>query len=279
MMKTSSDVRRPTSDVSAGDPSCDGVLTDRRGAASTDARTWFSGRRTVGIIALCCLNAVLLAAEIPEPRPPVPPNPVIVPQPPSLDGGLELDPVEAALKTLRERLAGHDRRIAELLTEIDGRTAPRPDLAGLDEARREREAALAKASAAAQDFIARRRANGATPVNAPSSDGSDALRALNRLAVADCYRRLVLEGGGDDEVKAGELALAEVDAALLGEADLPTLFYLRTWFLTERARRHGDPAIASQAHETARALLRDFPHSSLARTAQELVRDLPGGTP
>lgn len=226
---------------------------------------------------LLILAGTLAAADLPEPRPPAPPNPVIVPQPPNLDAGLDLDPVEAALKVLRERLAGHDRRIAELLAQIDGRTAPRPDLAGLDEARREREAALAKASAAAQDFIARRRANGATPVNAPSSDGSDALRALNRLSVADCYRRLVLDGGGEDEVKAGELALSEVDAALLGEADLPTLFYLRTWFLTERARRSNDPAIATQAHDAARAILRDFPHSSLARTAQELVRDLPGG--
>jgi len=116
------------------------------------------------------------------------------------------------------------------------------------------------------------------------------LRALNRLAVADCYRRLIIAADTEatattdrdyvSELQAGVAALATVDAALLAENDLPTLFYLRAWFAAERARRlppgAAATAAADESREAARLLLRDFPHSTLARTAQDLIRQLPG---
>jgi hypothetical protein len=225
--------------------------------------------------------SALTAADVIEPRPPGPPLPVIAPEAPSVGDAAHLSTEESATKRLRELLAGHDRRIAELIELLNGRSAPAEDsLPGLDDAHRDRDDAFMRAATQAQDYVARRRsvASANAGIAPQQNDGGDALRTLNRLAIADCYRRLVLDGGGEPEVTAGASALAEVDAALLGEADLPTLFYLRTWFLAERARRSTDPeqaaALTTQAQDTARLLIRDFPHSALSRTAQDLVRDM-----
>lgn len=233
------------------------------------------------------------AAELPPPRPPAPPNPVLNPDPPRLGGGAELSTEDMIAKRLRELLAHHDRRIVELLAILDGRAPGRPDnLPGVEAAQRDRDAALARAALQAQDFVARRRSTAtvASAIAPGSTSASDALRALNRLAVADCYRRLIIAAGTDGtgsadrdvatELQDGAAALATVDAALLAENDLPTLFYLRAWFAGERALRlppgAAATAAADESREAARLLLRDFPHSTLARTAQDLIRQLPG---
>lgn len=223
----------------------------------------------------------IAAAEQPGPRPPAPPAPMLLPEAATADGG-ERSAEDLLAKRLRELLAGHDTRIAALLEQLDGRQpGPTTGLVGLDEARAERAAALARAATQAQDYVARRRTSAtvAAAIAPGAASASDTLRARNRLAVADCYRRLVIEGAGSIDLETGADALASVDAALLSESELPTLFYLRTWFQAERARRDDDPfraaAFANEAREAARLLARDFPHSALARTAQDLVRDLP----
>jgi len=233
------------------------------------------------------------AAELPPPRPPAPPNPVLSPDPPLLGSGAELSTEDMIAKRLRELLAHHDRRIVELLEKLDGRSPGSPDnLPGIEAAQRDRDAALARAATQAQDFVARRRSTAtvASAIAPGSTSASDSLRALNRLAVADCYRRLIIAADTEatattdrnyaSELQAGVAALATVDAALLAENDLPTLFYLRAWFAAERARRlppgAAATAAADESREAARLLLRDFPHSTLARTAQDLIRQLPG---
>ncbi len=235
----------------------------------------------------------LAGAELPPPRPPAPPNPVLQPDPPMLGSGAELSPEDLIAKHLRELLAHHDRRILELIEKLNGRTPGVPDhLPGIETAQHDRDAALARAAIQAQDFVSRRRSTAtvATAIAPGSNSASDALRALNRLAVADCYRRLIIQAdtaaatpANSDyagELQAGVAALATVDAALLAENDLPTLFYLRAWFASERARRLPPgaeaTAAAEESREAARLLLRDFPHSTLARTAQDLIRQLPG---
>lgn len=230
---------------------------------------------------LLLTGSSLFAADVPAPRPPAPPAPMLMPEVATLDGG-ERSESDLLAKRLRELLAGHDSRIAELLSILDGRQpAATTALPGLDEARSERAAALSRAATQAQDFVARRRTSAtvAGAIAPGAASPSDTLRARNRLAIADCYRRLVMEGAGEADLEAGVTALAGIDAALLGESEMPTLFYLRAWFQGERARRHADPfqaaALASEAREAARILGRDFPHSALARTAQDLVRDLP----
>lgn len=235
----------------------------------------------------CLLGALLLtggmlgAAELQDPRPPAPPAPMLLPEVATLDGG-ERSQSDLLAKRLRELLAGHDRRIAELLSVLDGRQpAATTALPGLEDARSERADALSRAATQAQDYVARRRTSAtvAGAIAPGAASPSDTLRARNRLAIADCYRRLVMEGAGEIDLDAGVTALAGVDAALLDESEMPTLFYLRAWFQGERARRNADPfqaaAHASEAREAARILARDFPHSALARTAQDLVRDLP----
>ncbi len=233
------------------------------------------------LCALVLTGGLVSAAELPAPRPPAPPAPMLLPEVATLDGG-ERSESDLLAKRLREMLAGHDHRIAQLLAMLDGRQpAATTTLSGLEDARSERAAALSRAATQAQDYGARRRTS-ATVAGAIApgvASPSDTLRARNRLAIADCYRRLVIEGAGEADLDAGVIALAGVDAALLGESEMPTLFYLRAWFQGERARRHTDPhhatAHASEAREAARILARDFPHSALARTAQDLIRDLP----
>lgn len=234
------------------------------------------------IAGLCWITAVVQAAEFPAPQPPAPPMPALFPDPAQAKDQSALSAEDAFNKKFRELQIGHELRIAELLTIIDGRNTPiASNSPAVEAARMARNEALQRASAQAQDYIARRRTttNGANPVDAPAQASSmDSLGAHNHLAVADCYRRLLLEKSSTDDLQAGVAALSTVDAAQLGEADLPTLFYLRTWFLAERARISTNAAEATsfreQASDSARLLLRDYPHSALARTAQDLVRDL-----
>lgn len=234
-----------------------------------------------GLLAL--LAPAALRAETAVTAPPLDPVPVTVPLRPD-DGPRGDDPEARLRRRLADAIAERDRRIAELARSRDGRApVAAPEVAGLDDARRARDEALAAARAGAQQLVAKTRATRgdvldvAAPVQ--MQEQGDALGAGNRLAIADCYRRIVAEQAGTPEdLATGQAALDQVDAAKLPAADLPRLLYLRVWYLAERARRSADAdereRLVAAAREVQRDLLRDHPQSELARTAQKLVLDL-----
>jgi len=212
------------------------------------------------------------------------PLPISVPmRPQSIEPG-DADPDARLRRRLAELVVERERRIAELARAREGQPSAVPPLvAGLDVQRRERDEALARARGSAQELVAKTRAaRGDTlDVAAPAQvqEQGAALSAGNQLAIAECYRRVVSEQEGTaSDLVAGQSALDRVDAAKLAANDLPRLLYLRLWFLAERAR-HSTFAderakLLAAAREVQRDLLRDWPKSELAQTAQKLVLDL-----
>jgi hypothetical protein len=245
--------------------------------------------RPVSIVLLAALGGALAGAEPGETAPTIAPTPILTPQLPGNGSDATADPRLAAQRRLAELAADHGRRIAEIDAALGNATpAAVPAQEGLDAERRERDAALMRARIGAQDFVTKTRADTRDPLSAPAaaapSTQNEGLAGGNRLAAADCYRQLVLDGqGGDADLAAGAEALSRIDAAQLPAPDLPRLLYLRVWFASEQARRAANPAerarLAAIAGEARLILLRDFPSSELTRTAQQLVRDLGGEEP
>lgn len=212
------------------------------------------------------------------------PSPIAVPMRPQTADPGDADPDARLRRRLAELVVERERRIAELARAREGRpSAVPPQVGGLEPQRRERDEALARARAGAQELVAKTRAaRGDTlDVAAPAQiqEQGAMIGAGNQLAIAECYRRLLAEqGGGDADLAAGQEALDRVDAARLAASDLPRMLYLRVWFLAERARR--SPAaeerarLLAAAREVQRDLLRDWPRNELAQTAQKLVIDL-----
>jgi hypothetical protein len=232
---------------------------------------------------LACLG-LAGAAEDGGGAPALDPTPVVVPMRPQSADPADADPDARLRRRLADLVVERERRIAELARAREGRPAAAPaHVAGLDAPRRERDEALARARAGAQELVAKTRAaRGDTlDVAAPAQvqEQGATLGAGNQLAIAECYRRLVAEqDGGAADLVAGQAALDRVDAAKLVAADLPRMLYLRVWFLAERARRSDSPEersrLVAAAREVQRDLLRDWPKSELAHTAQRLVLDL-----
>ena len=212
------------------------------------------------------------------------PVPISVPMRPQSAAAGDADPDARLRRRLGELVIDRERRIAELARTREGQpSAAPPQVAGLDMPRRERDEALARARAGAQELVAKTRAaRGDTlDVAAPAQvqEQGATLGAGNHLAVAECYRRLVAEQDGTSaDLTAGQSALDRVDAAKLPASDLPRMLYLRVWFLAERARRstvaEERAKLLAAAREVQRDLLRDWPRSELAQTAQKLVLDL-----
>lgn len=223
-------------------------------------------------------------AEQGDTAPLLEPTPIVNPQLPGSGADAVADPRLAAQRRLAALTADHARRIAEIDAQL-GNASPVavPPQDGLDTERAERDAALLRARTGAQDFITKTRADTRDPLSAPAHAAprtqSDAITGSNRLAAAECYRQLVIDGQGSDaELRGGAEVLALVDAAQLPTPDLPRLLYLRVWFASEQARRATDASerdrLTASAVESQQVLLRDFPSSELTRTAQQLVREL-----
>jgi len=212
------------------------------------------------------------------------PLPISVPmRPQSIEPG-DADPDARLRRRLAELVVERERRIAELARAREGQPSAVPPLvAGLDVQRRERDEALARARGSAQELVAKTRAaRGDTlDVAAPAQvqEQGAILDAGNQLAIAECYRRIVTEQqGGPADLAAGQSALDRVDAARLAPAEMPRLLYLRIWFQVERARGSTVPderaRLLTAVREIQRDLLRDWPKSELAQTAQRLGLDL-----
>ena len=212
------------------------------------------------------------------------PLPIVVPMRPQSAETGDADPDARLRRRLADLVVERERRIAELARAREGQPSAVPaHVAGLDLPRRERDEALARARAGAQELVAKTRAaRGDTlDVAAPAQvqEQGASLGAANHLAVAECYRRLVAEQEGTAaDLAAGQTALDRVDAARLAASDLPRMLYLRVWFLAERARASTitdeRAKLLAAAREVQRDLLRDWPKSELAHTAQKLVLDL-----
>jgi len=251
-------------------------------SAPADGAAAFCARTLAGVALALLLSAAIGAGE--EGLPSLPPTPLIEPLLPGGAGGAALSENERMQRGLAEQVRRRDERINGILDAHQGRrpAAALPAPATLDQPRRERDRAYEEFQRALQDFLAQGRAVRRDVLAVTESKGQEEQRrqfnASNALAVAECYRDLVsgaqVQPG---DLAAGMQALDRVRPDLLAESEVPRLYYLRAWYLAERARNaQGDERarLAGEARAAARELGTRFPTSGLIPAVQAMIGEL-----
>jgi hypothetical protein len=250
-------------------------------------------RHALICLASLCLAPGLGAATVDEVAPPIAPQPVTTPLPPTLAPGEHANPDDALLQRLDRQIQSRDRTMAEMMkggispNPVAGRTphADRPDAPTMEalkahaEARRDLRAALDQAAkrgqGASKDILDR-----GTPRAQAGQTGP--LTALNQLAIAECWKDLAgAPDGTAADVESGLAALAATDASRLSDGDRPRLLYLGLWFQLEGVRKLPKDAPATErskrlaaARDRQSDLVNQFPASPLAQTAEALFAGL-----
>ena len=225
----------------------------------------------------------LLAAATIEERGPLPPQPRDNPIPPQPDR-TQLSEAERLRNQLEQRMRDLETRIADILHQYNGK-APAVDTRfqiDLEEERIERNEAWRELQASLQQEMTAIPHRPEDELDRPAEKVNDsayrALRAGNKLSMAECYQQLV----GDDmtvtePIHLGEQVLAEIAIDDLLVEDRPRFLYLRVWFAAELARRVGGSeglAHRQRALGHFADLKGQFPHSVLKDAADERLQSL-----
>jgi hypothetical protein len=211
------------------------------------------------------------------------PQPVAQPMMPDADDDATLSPEARLDRRLNELVRACDHKINAIIKDRGGErpTGEPIALASHEQQRKERDQAWQDFHKTMQAYLAKSRSHrlDTATITDPKAKAEQnaALNASNQLAIAECYKELIASSKAKPEDFAAGMKALDIDPKQLPPIEQPRHGYLRVWYVAEQARRSTgeDRAKFVKAAQQAQLDLNNqFPHNSLAQTAQALLLDL-----